>query len=402
MDYSIIYFAFVSSSFGGVEQKIIAQFDALQAIHKNTHLFLVSSFSPGGVFKEEIEKRVNVNTLINTASKVTNPWLRRQEKFEMITNSLNKFDAAKSIVYFRFPGADYHFFKFLKTNVQYHFVTEHQEIENKLRVGSFNGVWRNDLIDFIFGKMIRRRITGFVGVSSQYLDNQKSYLSLRLQQEKFFLVNGNGIDSKKYQIRSYNIKDTNVIKMLFVGSVYKSHGLHRLIKSIDFYYKKYSTSKRIELHIAGAVKNSTYLEKYIRNKEISQSVIFHGFLTPDEINVLANSCHIAVNSLALHRIGLYITSTLKSREYFARGIPFITSSSDDDFKDNNPYIKKLPSNDNLIDIMEIINFVNWVHKKLNHPFEMRDYAEQNLDWQHKMEKLKLFLDKVMLSFKPSR
>jgi glycosyltransferase involved in cell wall biosynthesis len=400
MDYSIIYFAFVSSSFGGVEQKIIAQFDALQAIHKNTHLFLVSSFSPGGKFKEEIEKRVNVNTLINTASKVKNPWLRRQEKFEMITNSLKKFDAAKSIVYFRFPGADYLFLCFLKTNKQYRFVTEHQEIENTFTKGKFNGNYRRNIFEYIWGGKVRELITGFVGVTPEITSFQMSYIRTL---DKFYLTNGNGIDVKKYTVRQPLLDKPEEIKILFVGGGFKTHGLHRLLKSIAEYYKREDKqAHEVILKIAGDSHEMSFNKKLAVQLGIQQHVIFLGHCEGETLNKLFNWADVAVGSLGLHRIGLKHSSTLKAREYFSRGIPFFWSTKDKDLLDDNPYILKLEANENTFNMQDVIDFALKTREMHIHFIEMRTYAESNLDWSHKMENLKLFFDKIMGNIKPSR
>jgi glycosyltransferase involved in cell wall biosynthesis len=127
---------------------------------------------------------------------------------------------------------------------------------------------------------------------------------------------------------------------------------------------------------------------------MSESVVFHGFIPPHEIDRLADECHLAVNSLSLHQIGIKIASTLKSREYFARGIPFITSSSDDDFDDENPYTVKVSGDENPFNIQELIDFALKLNGDSEHPQKMRQYAIEHLDWSVKMEKLIAFFDEI--------
>lgn len=395
MNYNILYFAFVSNKLGGVEQKILAQFDALKAIHPATYLYLVSTFKPGLALEKEISKREGVFTLIN--SEIKNPLLRRKQKFDMISRMLESYSSSDTIVYLRYPGADYFFLKFLKKNEDFKFVTEHQEIENKLRIGILNGKWLEEFMDFLFGKPVRKNITGFVAVSSQYLAAQKSYLNEGLIKSKFFLVNGNGINTRKFNVRKIPSYDGRNLHILFVGSVYKSHGLHRLAKSLianESLLKEKGLN--IYIHIAGSNGENTYLNKYLKHEIIRNSFIFYGFLQSNEIDLLADKCHIAINSLGTHRIGQYITSTLKSREYFARGIPYITSSSDDDFDFNNPFIKMFPANEDSLNIREVVDFAKITCEDLQHNTKMRKYAETHLDWKHKMKKLKVFFDQIVL------
>jgi hypothetical protein len=393
MKYNIVYFAFVGANFGGVEQKIIAQFDALHALGAEIHLFLVSSFTPGETFAFEIEKRSGVNILINSPEKIRNPLARRTEKFDIISSILTKYDPKSTLVYFRYPLADFLFLKFLKKNIEYRFITEHQEIDNKLRIGIFGPDWKEDILDFLYGKTIRNLIIGFVGVSSQ-LTNQIGYLGLKTRNNRYFLVNGNGINTSKFPVRKFPNFDGQTLKLLFVGMGFRYQGLHRLLISMEDYYS--STFKvRIIVHVAGVSSEKTYLKKYLKNPLVSESVVFHEFIPPQKIDLLAEECHLAVNSLSLHQIGIKIASTLKSREYFARGIPFITSSSDDDFNDENPYILKVSGDENPFDIQELIDFANRLNVKSEHPQEMRQYALEYLDWSVKMKRLLTFFEMII-------
>jgi glycosyltransferase involved in cell wall biosynthesis len=388
--FNILYFAFVSDHFGGVEQKIIGQFDALKKINEFSNLYLVSTNQPNETLTREIDKRSDVKLLINQEKR--NPLKRRAEKFDMIKKSIQKYDAQNSIIYFRYPGADFLFYKFLKDNSTFKIVTEHQEIENKLRIGKFTGNYLSDISDFIFGRNIRKLIHGFVGVSNQYLENQISYLPNFEKNKKPTLVNGNGIEVSKYKLRQPPIFDGKLLKILFVGGLYKSHGMHRLIEGL-IKYDKYLNGNQlsVEVHIAGITKAESYLVKYESSKFKSHTVFYHGFLSRIELDILMDKCNVAVNSLSLHRIGLSKTSTLKSREYFARGIPFITASEDNDFSSDNFFIHRIISDESPVIIPDLFEFMDRIMNREDYGKEMRDYADDVLDWRHKMEKLNAFL-----------
>jgi hypothetical protein len=394
MTYEIVYIAFVSANFGGVEQKIIGQFDALTAMRASAHLYLVSSVRPGERFAREIEKRSNVHVLINSPNNTINPWTRRREKFDLISNSLSRYNPNATIVYFRYPLADILFLRFLEQNRAYRFVTEHQEIENKLRIGHFNGNLAQDALDFIWGKAVRSRITGFVGVSSQYLENQLSYLDGSRRREKYSLVNGNGIDTTHYHPRSFLGFDGHSLKLLFIGSGYKYQGLHRLLISLDRYYRT-NYSVELVIHVVGVSVNTTYLSAYLTNPLVRKSVIFHGFVSREDVDRLAEECHLAVNSLSYHLVGIEVSSTLKAREYFARGIPFVTSSSDSDIEDGCPYTLKVSDNEDDFDVRNLIDFAERMNKDPEHPQAMRQFAVKHLDWSVKMKNLVTFFDHIM-------
>ncbi len=397
MNYNIVYIAFVSANFGGVEQKIISQYDALHSLGADIKLLLISTFSPGEVFLNEIEQRPGIKIIINSQENIKNPWARRKEKFDNINSFLKKYNPENTIIYFRFPLADFIFLRFLRKNKAFRFVTEHQSIENMLRIGIFRRILVSDIFDFIYGRRVRSLITGFVGVSGHFLENELSYLKINLRNNKYCLVNGNGINTLKIQLRSYPKFDGKILKLLFVGSAFKAHGLHRLFLSLIDYYK---TDFKVEIivHIVGVNSESINLKKYLKESKIQENVVFHGFLAPNEINGLADECHLALDGLSLHLVGQKITSTLKSREYFARGIPFITSSpADNDFDSENPYILKVTRDETPFEIQKLIDFAIKLNGDPEHPQKMRQYAIEHLDWSVKMNKLIAFFDEIMHS-----
>lgn len=236
MPYKIVFFAFVGSEFGGVEQKIVAQFDALQALGVEIHLFLISKFNPGEIFAQEIMKRPGVKILINSPAKKNIPWARRREKFDLMTLVLTEFDSKSTVVYVRDPLADFFFVGFLKKNKTYRFVTEHQDIENTIHLGKLKGRFVINILELLWGRSYRRMINGFVSVTTEITAYERSIAGDKCH---YFETIGNGIDLNRYPLRIQE-KDFphNEIRLLFIGGGFRTHGLDRLIKSIYLYYKE--------------------------------------------------------------------------------------------------------------------------------------------------------------------
>ena len=72
---------------------------------------------------------------------------------------------------------------------------------------------------------------------------------------------------------------------------------------------------------------------------------------------------IGVNSLAIHRLGLKKESTLKTKEYAAKGLPVISSYPVDAFskKDQTKYVHLVPGDDSDICVQEIVNFYDRIY-----------------------------------------
>ena len=170
------------------------------------------------------------------------------------------------------------------------------------------------------------------------------------------------------------------------------HGVDRFIRGLHEYNAHYANSTKIVLHIVGDGPELPHLKELTAELNQQDNVIFHGFKSGKELDEMFDMCHIALDALAGFRKGLTETSSLKSREYCARGIPFIASSKDADFPDGWEYVQKIPDDESPVDMNTVISFANRVVTNPNHPQKMREYAEEHLDWNAKMKLLKEFLE----------
>jgi hypothetical protein len=105
---------------------------------------------------------------------------------------------------------------------------------------------------------------------------------------------------------------------------------------------------------------------------------------------------VAIGALGIHRKKLSESSTLKSREYCSRGIPYIIASTDPDFPPDFPYLLRIPEDETAIDIEKVLGFVSRIYQDPDHPQKMRRYAEEHLDWSIKMHTLKTFLEEKIM------
>ena len=329
MDFNIVYFAVVAHKYGGVEQKIIAQFDALVKQRTNVILYLVCSFSPIGIFAGEINKRPNIKVVVNTSSKVKNPFSRRKEKFQLIAKVLKDYNPQNTIVYFRYPDPDFLFLKFLKAFKEYKFVTEHQEIENTFKKSRFTGSYLGYMLETIYGRNVRKRICAFVGVTREISDFEVKRSG---EPKKRKITIGNGVDVQKYPMRIMNNEHPEIIKILFVGSGYRRHGLDRIIKGIAIYINSGENRYKINLRIAGDCPEMNENRKLVKKLKINEYVEFLGDKNNYELDEHFNWADIGAGNLGFHRVGLKYASNLKTKEYFSRGIPFFESTTDEDFE----------------------------------------------------------------------
>jgi hypothetical protein len=388
----IIYIAFVDSKLGGVEQKILGQFDAIQNNEIDIQLSLYGNSSPSVDFDREIKRRNGVSYFVYQSQ--SNRFKKRKDRFAIIYENLKNINSANTTLYFRFPASDsasYNFFKKIKER-GFKIVTEHQQIENPFRKLNFiSGYLMLSALDFVYGKRVRNLIDGFVCVCKDISDFEKSYFNATTT--KKFITLGNGITSDNFKTRKDLKFSEGVLEIIFVGAGYRTNGLHRLIQSY-FNYSKMPECKPIKVHVVGDSEEMVYNKEMVIRLGLSDSFIFHGYKTAGTYDHLFDKCHIAMGTLSFSRIGLFSASTLKLREYCSRGIPFFYAGDDIDFDENFLFHLKLADNDLPFDFQLVVDFALKMEKIADIPDKMHFFAKQNLDWKNKMKTLTEFISTI--------
>lgn len=77
------------------------------------------------------------------------------------------------------------------------------------------------------------------------------------------------------------------------------------------------------------------LKALVDKLNLRKYVIFHGPQHGDALTKIFESSNIAVDSLGRHRSNNEYNCSLKSKEYCARGLPFVKSHKDDAFEGTN-------------------------------------------------------------------
>ena len=350
-----------------------------------------SSLEQQGVNIEICELSYSVTTPV----KYIASYLESHHNFKKIVDNLDNSD----IVYCRSLYPHISNWLFCKKYPSIKFVYELQSVERKelkSNISSAKSILSRIIAsvlycsDVVFGKSIKKHAAGLVSVTSEITDynikltnNQSRYLTL-----------GNGIDVTMNGIRDITSLSDSEIHVLCVAQIAKWHGIDRFIRGLHEHNAHYENSTKIVLHIVGDGPELPHLKDLTNNLGLNENVIFHGFKSGKELDEMFDLCHIAIGSLAGFRPGLTELSSLKSREYCARGIPFLMASKDADFPENWEYTQMVPANETPIDMNTVVDFANRVMADPEHPQKMRRYAEEHIDWMAKMKVLKEFLESL--------
>ena len=131
------------------------------------------------------------------------------------------------------------------------------------------------------------------------------------------------------------------------------------------------------------------------NKDVSKIRIeVAGKKYGTELDPYFDSCHMACDSLAMHRLNMVESSTLKSKEYVARGIPFVFSAPDRDLESVREFLYDAGSCEADIDLGPLIEHYRGIdHQRLKE--EMHACASQVLDWDVKVKRLRRFVEEAV-------
>ncbi len=182
-----------------------------------------------------------------------------------------------------------------------------------------------------------------------------------------------GIDIDKYSIHKY-IGKSDELHMISVLNELSYHGLDRVIKGMSLY-----RDEKVFLHLVGNISLKT--KKLVHNMGLDRQVIFYGYKSGYELENIYNKCNIGVGPLAPHRSGGKEGTGIKTKEYFAIGLPYFYAGQELIVPDNYPYILRFESNEDPIDIKRIIEFYNGIKEDISIQEKMRLFAKDNFCWK---------------------
>jgi hypothetical protein len=233
------------------------------------------------------------------------------------------------------------------------------------------------LLERRYGGPLLRRCGGHIAVTDEIRDLQLA----RSGGKPRAVTIGNGIYTKDVPLTGFEPFDGRELHAIFLASSLRPwHGLERIVDS----FNSYEGGVKLFLHVVGEIA-AEELKAPGRDLE---NVTFHGTLIGRPLNRLMGKMNLALSSLAPYKKNMYQGSTLKIREYIARGIPFVLAYADSDLRwasEHPRFFLKCENDASPLDIERIIVFAQEVSQK---PAEisraMRAYATEHLDWAAKL------------------
>lgn len=213
--------------------------------------------------------------------------------------------------------------------------------------------------------------------------SESSFFKFGLRNKSRLIANG--ISVRKICKRRDPILLVNEFVMIAVGTLADWHGFDRVIRGIATYRELYPEGITVRLFVVGEGAARSFWESLAIELGVADCVKFYGSKTGVDLDNLFDQAHIALASLGLYRKGLQMASDLKSREYSARGIPFVAAGYDIDFCPAPPFVHKIENTDAEVSIRDILSWYKDLETAKISPEDIRIYALKHLDFGVKVK-----------------
>ena len=170
--------------------------------------------------------------------------------------------------------------------------------------------------------------------------------------------------------------------MIVVANLCIWHGVDRILAGINKYVQE-TGREDIRLMVVGTGNEETNLKKYVEQYGLEKVVSFVGKQTGNALDRYFDDADIAISTMAFFRTGVMKSSTLKSREYCARGIPYVVANGDWDERLGR-YVYKVPDDESPLDILNIREWYYSLTGMDNISENMREFARENYTWEKQM------------------
>ena len=161
----------------------------------------------------------------------------------------------------------------------------------------------------------------------------------------------NGFDFEQISLPHREPGET--VHILSVAANAFWHGYDRFLEGLGRYYHDGGT-ENIHYHLVGDI-----LPEYtalVAQYGLQGHVTLHGRLYGGELDELYRQCTLGIDVLGGHRKDYPVSSSLKSREYAAWGLPLVTASPVDYMDADCPWQLVVPYDDTPVDIRAVLSY----------------------------------------------
>ncbi len=243
----------------------------------------------------------------------------------------------------------------------------------------------------------RRKMASYVSFGTNYSDRDEIFQIPCIKLS-------NGVDAKSCVPRKTLPNPVEGIAFIGVALVTYWNGYDRLIRAMREYRDSHRMGPKLLFNIVGDGDELPSLRKLVSELEMEQEVVFHGFLSGEALERVYEESDIGVGSLAPSRkYKEHVMSSLKTKEYAAKGIPFIKGDRDQIFDSAGvDFVFDVTDDDQAIDLPGIIDWYKGLVGRepgCKLAERIHGFSEQRLTWE---AQLKPVVDRIAMCIDAGR
>lgn len=146
------------------------------------------------------------------------------------------------------------------------------------------------------------------------------------------------------------------LQLIGVATLCFYHGYDRLIEGLKTYYESNEVSKEVQFILVGDGPVLKDYHRLVEEYNLSPFVMLSGKKDLSELDQYYQNADIGIDSLGRHRSGVTYNSSLKGKEYLAKGLPIVSGVKTDLDDRDVPFYYRVPNDDTPIDIAEIVHW----------------------------------------------
>lgn len=313
-----------------------------------------------------------------------------QWPFRLIWAAQNMSHTNYDVIILRYPKLPFGWQWFLR-RVGVPVITEHHTDE-LAEIRNLGG-WAGRLGVLVESRLrggFLNKVSGVVGVTDEIV--KRICLQAPLVPSA---VMSNGADVDSLSPTGFRPFDGKVLRLVSVASAYATwQGIDRLLCGM----LAYQGSLPIKVVVIGSIPKE--LKELVDrvNQRPGMVVDCPGPLYGEALDQQLGDANLAIASLALFRKRMHEGCPLKTREYMARGIPFVYGYEEDpDFQDADEFALKVPADESPISMEALIQFAASLSRLPDLARQMRMQARERIDWKIKMQAMYSFARMVVES-----
>lgn len=353
----------------GITKKVLSQIETLREMGYDVYYT--------GYIKEGVAVFNNLGEIVfkkgfPTKNIRVNRYLRRWTLLKLATEFIEKTQIKFKYGYLRFHFFDRSYLKLLKAlkkKLICNIVEAHAYPYKSDKLSSRTLIY---IIDSIYTPLVRKYVDLVAGIC-----DAKNIWGIET-------VNiDNAINLRNVTPQS---KTRSAGKTLRIFSVANETRFHRYDKIINGLYEYYQNGgeRKIILNLVGEYLIDT--KNLIKKYDLDDNVVFYGKLIGRDLDEVYNISDIGLGAFS-NRKNETTGSCIKTKEYFAKGLPFVNGWREPAFDDSYPFVKRVDTNTDSIDINEVIQFYDSINADNEIQIKMRKFAEEHYTWEAQFEKV---------------